>query len=173
MARLGTHPLTPTGARHDASEGHRTWGEYNLWASARGSVLNHRLVVFPPGISAARSRLLRAWRSWPQAALLSLILVAVLMTVPLFGRLLAAVIAAAFAGVYLTLARKTEPERGRVRQLRAVDLGEQATADDLARCTQLRLLYLRLARADEQLALGELSRAEHAEIWCEVYERML
>lgn len=150
-------------------DGGRTWGSLDVSPSRYG-VTRHRLVVFPPGISADERLLLRLWRSFPFWGSVTWLLLETFLVNTIGPAAALTVSSAVCLGAGATLAARTGATRGHVRTLSVVRMA--GFHDELAtdRYAELYDLAHELAEADRRLGAGELSTVEHeAAVW-RVYE---
>lgn len=151
--------------------GGRPWGRVDVDVLPYG-VTRYRLVVYPPGITPGARLRVRAWRAWPLAGAVVAATVALATAGVLAPALaVAAGVSTCLAG-FVVLGVTTLPERRLVRQVWAADPGDLAALDDVLGEARVRLLADLLCAADEALAAGELTPAEHLAVWSCVYREV-
>jgi hypothetical protein len=165
-----THTIRPALLRRVLDGGH-SWGSLDV-SPPRYGVSRHRLVVFPPGISADDRVLLRAWRTWPIWGV-AVFLVLQIVLIQLFSSGAALTFSAGIAlGAGGVIMAMTGAHRSQVRTMSVV---RTACADDLLvaeRFAELQSLVETLATADHALAEGTIDAVEHELAVWYVYERM-
>lgn len=150
-------------------DGRYRWGSYTVSVTRYGSV-NHRLVLYPPGMSAGQRRRVRLWRGWmllgivgalgvflglAEAGVSSLVIMAACVSFYLLG----AVVVGHHAG----------PIRREVLELTAARSALVSDLGHTAECRYLAGLSAMLTAADESLDHGRSSAADHELIWSAVY----
>jgi len=159
-------------AWHHLLDGDRPWGSVDVRPDRFG-VTRYRLVVYPPGISATERRRIRLARGWPLWGAAAWLTAPIFLTHILDPWTALAVSTAATLVLGVIVATMAGPQRAQVRTLTAAvlvgypDLGSSAERDKIQR------LGVRLIRADEGLAGGGLTPAEHESIWWSVYDEMV
>ncbi len=151
--------------------GAHPWGSIDVLPDRFG-ITRYRLVVFPPGISEPERRRVRMARGWVLWAALVWVVCEVWLT-QVTGPLTAfAVSTAAFAGVGLTATAFAGAQRMQVRTMAVtVSVGDYAPAVAAMR-DKLEALALTLIEADERLARGQISAADHELTWWHVYNEI-
>ncbi|MBW0013728.1 DUF6611 family protein [Mycobacterium sp.] len=173
----GLHKRVPTalsGPRWWARllDGAHPWGFYDA-AVGRYGVRRYRLIVYPPGSTAADRRLARLWRGWPTTGAV-LALVAVLS----FGDVVASpgtvleYAVATYVGVGALLFLRAGPTRVRVRTMWVIVLPEGADVRELCKYAEWRMLVHMLTMADRMLASGAISVVQHEATWWKAYDRL-
>jgi hypothetical protein len=153
-------------------DGAHIWGSFDAMVGRYG-LRRYRLIVFPPGISAADRRLLRLWRGWPLGGG-----VLAMLTVMLVGQAFAssettlAVVVGIYMGITAVLFATTAGVRGGVRTITIISLPETLDATGRQRIADWEALVDLLTRADRLLGMGEISRAQHESLWWHAYDRM-
>lgn len=159
-------------AWHQLLDGHRPWGSVYVRRDRFG-VTRYRLVVFPPGISATERRRVRAARGWPLWG----VAVWIIAHIYLSNILNPWTALAVSTGIALVLALITAATAGPLRrQVRTMSAAVMVGRPDLrstAERDKIQRLGIRLIRADESLAEGALSAAEHESVWWSVYDDMV
>lgn len=147
----------------------RVWGSFDAYP-ARYGVARYRLVVFPPGITAAERRLLRAWRGWPlwgTALWLGLQIAGALVGMSATALIGGSMICIAVGALMFVLAGET---RARVRTLCATTMAGYGHADLDRRYLVLRVMARALDQADLDLEEGRISPSLHEARWWQVYD---
>ena len=147
------------------------WGSFTIYP-ARYGVTRYRLVVFPPGISAAERQLLRVWRAWPLWG------AALWVGLQIGGAVIGMPETALIGGTMLVIAAGamtfalTGEARIQVRSVWAISMVGYGNSEVDRRCTLLRVLAHNLDRADMDLEEGRISPAEHEAHWWRVYDAL-
>jgi hypothetical protein len=143
--------------------GRSTWGRFDVWPSRYGFT-HYRLVVLPPGSTAADRARLAVWRAWPIAA--AVVGAGLLMACDAAGLPDAAcwtVGALGAAVVLLVLSVPTRALRPLVRtRFGCVDDIEGTSAGDLRDAEEWALF---LQAADRGLQDGRLTVPQHEVAW--------
>ena len=153
-------------------DGPHPWGSFEATVGRYG-VRRYRLIVYPPGISAADRRLARLWRGWPISGATLMLLV-----VMLFGNAAASpetvltVAVASYVSVGVLLFLRAGPLCVPVRSMSILLMPKTADVLEQGRYTQSRTLVDMLTRADRMLASCAVSPIEHEAIWREAYDRV-
>ena len=153
-------------------DGDRRWGSIDVRPDRFG-VTRYRLVVYPPGISRTERRRLRVARGWPLWGVAAWIIAEVYLANALNPWIALALSIGVAIGLSVIALALAGPLRTQVRTMTAAvmvgrpDLGSTAERDMIQR------LGVQLIRADEGLANGALSAAEHESIWWSVYDEMV
>jgi hypothetical protein len=153
-------------------DGAHPWGSFDA-AVGRYGIRRYRLVVYPPGSTAADRRFARMWRGWPitGAAL-------ALLAIMLFGNVIAApdtVLGygvAAYVGIGALLFLQAGPARARVRSMSIILMPKGADVRELCKYAEWRMLVHMLTMADRMLATGAISLVEHEAAWWKAYDRL-
>lgn len=157
------------GAVSRALDGPARWGLVSVCADRLG-LLRYRLVVYPPGITVARRRWLRAWRGWPLWGLLLWLacqLVGSSLIDPWAGLALATTLTVSSGIVVFVLAGDA---RAAVHTMTVVMLAGDAEPGPHAAHRRLEAMARVLIGADKLLGRGQLSLVEHELIWWQVYD---
>ncbi|POH61339.1 hypothetical protein C3B61_18655 [Cryobacterium zongtaii] len=150
-------------------DGRCKWGGYTVSVGRYGSV-GHRLVLYPPGISAPQRRWVRLWRGWMVSGL-----VGVLGLLITFGAVGASrlVIITACVTFYVfgtvVVARRAGPVRRQVLELTAARSHLAPDAGHALECGYLATLAATMTSADAALASGVSSPPEHEMVWWGVF----
>ncbi len=145
------------------------WGSFTVYP-ARFGVTRYRLVVFPPGISAGRRRMLRLWRAWPLWG------TALWLILQITGGVVGMSETALIGGSMLVIATGaltfalTDEARAQVRSMWAVSMAGYRHDDVDRGYSLLRALAQTLDRADMDLEEGRIAPAEHEARWWLVYD---
>ena len=154
-----------------ALDGDRRWGSLDIRPDRFG-VTRYRLVVFPPGISEAERRRVRAARGWPLWG--ALVWVFCEITFSQAMDTWTALIAS--TAIYLGLGVFATARAGDVRkQVRTIGTMVMAGYHDpLSSALRHKVENLAgaLMEADERLARGEISATSHEMTWWQVYDLM-
>jgi hypothetical protein len=152
-------------------DGDRPWGSIDIRPDRFG-VTRYRLVVFPPGISESERRRVRVARGWPLWGALVWIVCEIVLshtTAPwaAFATSTAAYIGSGIVAVWMAGAPRTQ-----VRTMAAMVMaGHHDPASGTTR-DRLEDLAGTLMNADERLAAGQISPAEHEMVWWRVYDQL-
>ena len=147
------------------------WGSFTIYP-ARYGVTRYRLVVFPPGISAAERRMLRVWRAWPLWG------AALWVGLQIGGAVVGMPETALIGGTMLVIAAGamtfalTGEARMQVRSVWAISMAGYRHAEVDRRYAMLRVMARALDRADMDLEEGRISPAEHEARWWRAYDAM-
>ena len=145
------------------------WGSFDIYP-ARYGVARHRLVVFPPGITAWERRMLKVWRSWPLWG------AALWLALQIAGEAVGMSATALIAGTMLYIAAGAitfavaGETRMRVRTLWAVKSAGLGHDEADQRYSHLRAMARALDHADLDLEEGRISPSEHEARWWQVYD---
>ncbi|WP_135457846.1 DUF6611 family protein [Mycobacterium sp. DL99] len=156
---------------HPLLDGSRAWGCVQV-RPGRFGITYYRLVVYPPGLSAAERRLVRLARGWPLWGMFVWLLCQLwlggqMSPWPAFGISTAVFLAA--GAVVLGLAGSAFHG---VRTLCATTMAGYDDPGSAAARERLVVLAAELLHADECLARGEITAVDHEMIWWRVYNRM-
>lgn len=153
-------------------DGAHVWGSFDAMVGRYG-LRRYRLVVFQPGISAFDRRLLRMWRAWPvgggMLAMLTVMLLGDAVASP--GTTLA-VVAAAYAGVWVALFVVVTDARAEVRSMSLLLLAGDHDSSDRIRYAEWEALVDLLTSADDKLNAGTIAPAQHEALWWQAYEHL-
>ena len=144
-------------------------------------VRRYRLIIYPPGTTAADRRLARLRRGWPVGGAV-LVLFAIMIgdavsspyTVP-------AVAITAYLGIRVLLSLLAGPKRVHVKSMSLVlmpvitdENGMPVITDEneRRRHTEWKTLTHMLTRADDMLSTGAISPVEYEAIWWQAYDRL-
>jgi Family of unknown function (DUF6611) len=174
--------MTQVGARV-ASPRFRTWwlnllDGGHLWGSfdamiGRYGLRRYRLTVFPPGITAADRRLLRAWRGWPVGgAAVALLATMCLSEVILTPMTTLVVCAGVYVVVGAALFVMSAAPRTQVRPLSVILIDGYSDPRSEAMYAEWEAVIEMLATADEMRERGELSSVEYEAMWWHAYNRV-
>jgi Family of unknown function (DUF6611) len=145
------------------------WGSFTVYP-ARFGVTRYRLVVFPPGISAAERRMLRVWRAWPMWG------AALWVGLQIGGSVVGMPETALIGGTMLVIAigamtfALTGETRLQVLSLWAVSMAGYRHTEVDQRYALLRALARTLDRADMDLEEDRISPAEYEARWWRAYD---
>jgi hypothetical protein len=153
-------------------DGAHPWGSFDATVGRYG-IRRYRLIVYPPGSTAADRRMARIWRGWPIAGA-----VLALLAVMLFGNVIAspdtvlgyAVAAYVVMGALLFL--RAGPARVRVRSMSIILMPNRADVRGQCKYAEWRMLVHMLTMADRMLATGATSLVEHEAAWWKAYDRL-
>ncbi|HEX2285737.1 MAG TPA: DUF6611 family protein, partial [Mycobacterium sp.] len=147
------------------------WGSIDIHPDRFG-VTRYRLVVYPPGISPAERRRVRVARGWPLWGALVWIVCEIWLS-HITGPWTAVVIStAAYLGSGLVVLAMAGPQRARVRTMAAMVMAGYHDPMSVAARNKLEHLAAILIDADERLARGQISAADHELMWWRVYDQM-
>jgi hypothetical protein len=147
-------------------DGAHPWGSFDATLGRYG-LRRYRLVIFPPGISAADRRLLRLWRAWPIGGGAVALFAVMLVGGPPSTVLVAA---AAYLTVGAVLFVLTAGVRGGVRSMSLVFLTEELNSADRRRYAECVALVELLTRADHMLTTGAITLPQHEAVWWQAYD---
>jgi hypothetical protein len=167
------HQTVEPGARWFSRllDGDHPWGSYDVKIS-RYSVRRYRLIIYPPGTTAADRRLARLRRGWPLGGAV-LVLFAIMIgdavsspyTVP-------AVAITAYVSIRVLLFLLAGPKRVHVKSMSIVLIPGTADENERRRHTEWKILTHMLARADHMLSTYAISPVEYEAIWWQAYDRL-
>lgn len=152
-------------------DGDQRWGSLDV-VSNRFGVTTFRLVVYPPGITGVERRRLRVWRGWPLWGatlwvLCELLLVQLVGPWTALGMSTTAFVVSGAVALHLAGGARSEVRTLRVSLARGhEDLRARAVAATISRLTHA------MADADDRLAEGAITVAEHEMVWWRVYRHM-
>jgi hypothetical protein len=152
-------------------DGDRVWGSIDIRPDRFG-VTRYRLVVFPPGISDAERRRVRAARGWPLWGALVWVFCEIWFshTMGPWTALIAA------TGVYLGVGVATTiaagDQRKQVRTIGAMVMAGYHDPQSRKARDAVQHLAGVLLQADDLLARGAISPTTHEMTWWQVYDRM-
>jgi hypothetical protein len=136
-------------------------------------VQRDRLIVYPPGSTAADRRMARLWRGWPiTGAALGLLALMLLGHAGVSPDEVLAIFVVAYVGIGAALFLRAGPLRVPVRSMLVVLLPGTADARELHSHTECRILAGMLIRADDLLTRGAISVVEREAIWWDAYDRI-
>ena len=153
-------------------DGAHLWGSFDA-AVGRYGVRRYRLIVYPPGRTAADRQLARLWRGWPIAGA-----ALALPAVVLFGNVTASpgtvlgYAVAAYVGIGALLFLRAGPARVRVRSMSIILMPKGADVRELCKYAEWRMLVHMLTMADRMLATRAISLVEHEATWWKAYDRL-
>ena len=165
----GRRSVLPNWSR--ALDGQHVWGSVDFWPGRYG-FRKYRLVVYPPGISAAERRLLRLWRGWPLWGIGLWLICEVV-----FNRMVSPGPALAWSTtVYLLsgalMFALSSQLRGQVRSLQVVLIDGSNDSCSAGLHAQWEELASLLIDADERLDRGQASPVQHEAVWWQAYDRL-
>jgi hypothetical protein len=165
---------TPGPLRHGLRrllDGDSPWGSFDIQPDRFG-VTRYRLVVYPPGITESERRRVRVARGWPLWGSLVWIVCEILLGHTIAPWAAFAGSTAAFIGSGIAAIWTAGPPRSRVRTMAAMVMS--GYHDPVSRAVRDRSEDLAgtLMEADERLAAGQMSPAEHEMVWWRVYDQM-
>lgn len=132
--------------------------------------MNHRLVLYPPGISAEQRRRVRLWRGWMLLGMLGGLGVFLALAGAGASALVAIVSCVTFYVLgAVIVAHRAGPVRREVLELTAARSALVSDLGHTAECRYLAGLSATLAAADESLEHGLSSAASHELVWSAVY----
>ena len=153
-------------------DGAHAWGSFDAMVGRYG-VRRYRLIVFPPGVSAADRRLLRFWRGWLAGgglvAMLAVMVVGGSVASPSTTLL---VLPAAYLGVGAVLFVLTAGVRAGVRSFSLIMLGSRLDPYERRSYAEWARLVDVLTRADSLLRAGAIDPAQHEALWWQAYDRL-
>ncbi len=152
-------------------DGDRPWGSIDIRPDRFG-VTRYRLVVYPPGISEAERRRVRAARGWPLWGALVWITCEIFLTNVTGPWTAFALSTAAFLGSGVLAVMMAGEPRTRVRTIGAMVMAGHHDPISVAARDRLEVLAGTLMEADELLARGAMSPTAHEMTWWQVYEQM-
>jgi hypothetical protein len=152
-------------------DGDRPWGSIDIRPDRFG-VTRYRLVVYPPGISESERRRVRIARGWPLWGALLWIVSEIVLSHTIAPWAAFAMSTAAFICSGMAAVWTAGPLRTRVRTMAAMVMGGHHDPVSGAVRDRLEDLAGTLVNADERLAAGEITPAEHEMVWWRVYDRM-
>jgi hypothetical protein len=149
----------------------RPWGSIDIRPDRFG-VTRYRLVVYPPGISESERRRLRVARGWPMWGALVWVVCEISLSDVTGAWTALAISTAAYVGSGLVAVAMAGVPRTRVRTMAAMVMaGYHDPASAIAR-DRLENMASALLEADDRLARGLISPADHEMVWWRVYQQM-
>ena len=167
--RRGVEEKYPS--RRRLLDGAAPWGAVNVRADRFG-ITRYWLVVYPPGITAAERRRIRAWRGWPLwgAALWVVSLIALSEVLEGWAGVVLSTALYATAGI-VTYVRAGDL-RAKVRSADVMLMPGSRDQQAVAVCATIRVLAATMIHADQQLRAGAISPTMYEAIWWRVYQSM-
>jgi hypothetical protein len=152
-------------------DGDRPWGSIDVRPDRFG-VTRYRLVVYPPGISETERRRVRVARGWPLWGALLWVAGEIWLSHMTDPWTALAISTAAYVGSGLVAVAMAGAPRTRVRTMAAMVMaGYHDPASEIAR-DRLENMASALLEADDRLARGLISPADHEMVWWRVYQQM-
>jgi hypothetical protein len=152
-------------------DGQHPWGSFDAMVGRYG-LRRYRVTVFPPGISVAARRFVRAWRAWPAGGAVLALLAAMFLADVAFPPLTTLQVC---AGAYVLggalLFVMSTPARQQVRSL-SVILAEGCSDLHHAMYAEWEAVVETLTTADATRERGELSPVEYEAVWWRAYDRL-
>jgi hypothetical protein len=152
-------------------DGDRPWGSIDVRPDRFG-VTRYRLVVYPPGISESERRRVRVARGWPLWGALAWVVCEIWLSHVTGPWAALAISTAAYAGSGLVAVAMAGAARTRVRTMAAMVMAGHHDPGSAATLDKLENLAAALMEADERLARGLISPANHEMVWWRVYDQM-
>jgi hypothetical protein len=152
-------------------DGDRPWGSLDIRPDRFG-VTRYQLVVYPPGISESERRRVRVARGWPLWGAAAWIVCEIVLSHTVAPWVAIAVSSAAYFTSGVVAVTMAGAARRRVRTLAAIVMAGHRDPVSTATRDRVEALASTLIDADERLATGQLSPAEHELVWWRVYDRM-
>lgn len=153
-------------------DGAHAWGSFDAMVGRYG-VRRYRLVVFPPGISAADRRLLRLWRGWlAGGGLIAMLAVMVLGDAVRSVVTTLLIVAGAYLGTGAALFVLTAGVRAGVRSFSLILLANQLDPRERRSYAEWSRVVDVLTRADSLLKAGVINRTQHEALWWQAYGRL-
>jgi hypothetical protein len=138
----------------------------------RFGVTRYRLVVYPPGISESERRRVRVARGWPLWGALVWVVCELWLTHVTGPWTALAISTVTYLGVGLTAVLAAGPLRGQVRTMGAAVMVGQYEPEAAAARDKLIGSAQWLIEADDALAKGRATAADHELVWWGVYNAM-
>jgi hypothetical protein len=152
-------------------DGDRPWGSIDVRPDRFG-VTRYRLVVYPPGISESERRRVRVARGWPSWGALLWVAGEIWLSHVTNPWTALAISTAAYVGSGLVAVAMAGAPRTRVRTMAAMVMaGYHDPASAIAR-DRLENMASALLEADDRLARGLITPADHEMVWWRVYQQM-
>jgi hypothetical protein len=152
--------------------GAHVWGSFDA-AVGRYGVRRYRLIIYPPGSTAADRQLARLWRGWPiTGAALALLAVMLLGNVTASPETVLGYAVAAHLGIGALLFLRAGPARVRARSMSIILMPKGADIRELCKHAEWRMLVHMLSTADRMVATGAISLVEHEASWWKAYDRL-
>jgi hypothetical protein len=152
-------------------DGECAWGSLDIRPDRFG-MTRYRLVVYPPGITESERRRVRVARGWPLWGFLVWVICEILLSNLTDPSTALIVSAAAWLGSALAAFAVAGPSRARVRTTAAMVMAGYHDPVSAAARDRLEELAATLMRADDRLASGDISAAQHEMTWWQVYDKM-
>jgi hypothetical protein len=152
-------------------DGDRPWGSIDVRPDRFG-VTRYRLVVYPPGISESERRRVRVARGWPLWGAVLWVAGEIWLSHVTDPWTALAISTAAYVGSGLVAVAMAGAPRTRVRTMAAMVMaGYHDPASAIAR-DRLENMASALLEADDRLARGLITPADHEMVWWRVYQQM-
>jgi hypothetical protein len=153
-------------------DGAHPWGFFDATAGRYG-LRRYRLVVFPPGISAADRRLLRLWRGWPVGGgFLAMLAVMVLGGSTASAATTLFVAIASYVGLGTVLFVLTSNARHNVRSMSLIFLAGDLQPRDRQSFAEWERLVDLLTGADSMLKMDAIDFTQHEARWWQAYDQL-
>jgi hypothetical protein len=152
-------------------DGDRPWGSIDVRPDRFG-VTRYRLVVYPPGISESERRRVRVARGWPLWGAVLWVAGEIWLSHATDPWTALAISTAVYVGSGLVAVAMAGTPRTRVRTMAAMVMaGYHDPASAIAR-DRLENMASALLEADDRLARGLITPADHEMVWWRVYQQM-
>jgi hypothetical protein len=152
-------------------DGDRRWGSIDIRPDRFG-VTRYRLVVYPPGISESERRRVRVARGWPLWGALAWFVCEIMLSQTIAPGTAFALSTSVYLGSGMVAVWMAGAPRTRVRTMAAMVMaGHHDPASGAVR-DRLEDLAVMLMNADERLAAGQISPAEHEMVWWRIYDQL-
>jgi hypothetical protein len=152
-------------------DGDRPWGSLDIHPDRFG-ITRYRLVVFPPGISAAERRRVRVARGWTLWAALVWFVCQVWLSQLTGPRAALAISTAVYFGLGLLAATMAGDRRRQVRTMGVMVMAGHHDQVSAGLRDKLEDLACAMLEADESLKRGEITATNHEMTWWRVYDQI-
>lgn len=152
-------------------DGARVWGSVEIRAGRFG-LTHYRLVVYPPGLTAAERRRIRLARGWPLWGTLLWVVCEIWLTGMMSAWPALGLSAAVLLGAGAVAFAAAGSARARVHMLLTTTMAGYDDRATQAACDSLVRLATALLEADDRLSRGEISIVDHELVWWRVYDAL-
>lgn len=152
-------------------DGAAQWGAVNVRAERFG-ITRYWLVVYPPGITAAERRRIRAWRGWPLWGAVLWVVSLVALAHLLGGWTPVLLSTAAYAAAGSVTYVRAGDLRAKVRAADVMIMPGSRDQQALTASATIRVLAATMIHADQQLRTGAITPTIHEAIWWRVYRSL-
>lgn len=128
--------------------------------------------MYPPGITSAERRRIRAWRGWPLWGAVLWVVSLVVLSQLLGGWTPVVLSTAAYAAAGIVTYVRAGDLRAKVRAADVMIMPGSRDQQALTACATIRVLAATMIHADQQLRTGAITPTMHEAIWWRVYRSL-